>query len=125
MTRVALWALARGGDAPFLLAAAASLARLTHTDAAAVAGGCLFARAVHHALATGDRSVEVPAAWLHEAERWGGAPPPESVVATVRQRSGGDPELAGALIGSRRGVAVSGAPAAAVRAVERLRATFG
>jgi dephospho-CoA kinase len=121
MVPVVLWALARGSDPPFVLAAAASLGRLTHTDAAAVAGGCLFALALHQAAAAGGLPAALPAQWLHDAERWGGAPAPRAVAASIEGVAGADPGLAGALAGLGTGVPVGAAPPAAVKALERLR----
>jgi dephospho-CoA kinase len=118
---VVLWALARGCDPPFVLAAAASLARLTHTGGAAVAGGCLFALALYHAATADLPPAAVPPQWLRDAERWGGAPPPRAVLASIEAAAGADPGLAGALGGLRTGVPVSAAPPAAVKALERLR----
>jgi dephospho-CoA kinase len=69
---VAVWAGARGGDAPFVAAAAASLARLTHRDAPSLAGACLVALALHDALAgTGETPGRSAL-----AARWGGGAPP-------------------------------------------------
>jgi dephospho-CoA kinase len=69
---VAVWAVARGSDGPFVAAAAASMARLTHRDVPSRAGACLVALALYHALAgVGDAGG---AASL--AARWGGSAPP-------------------------------------------------
>jgi dephospho-CoA kinase len=68
---VAVWARACGGDAPFVAAAAASLARLTHRDGPSLAGACLVALALHDALVrAGD-----PPGRSELAARWGGSPP--------------------------------------------------
>jgi dephospho-CoA kinase len=106
MAPVVLWALGRRGiDPPFLLAAAASLARLTHTSPASIAGGCLFALALQE-LATGGPEAafeERLEEWLALAERWGGAPPSPQVLAAIHEadRPAGatavDPELIAAL----------------------------
>jgi dephospho-CoA kinase len=86
---VAVWAAARGGDGPFVAAAAASLARLTHREAASISGACLVALALNDALgragaASGDLSAL--------ATRWGGAAPPwqaeEAAVAAVAALDG-------------------------------------
>jgi len=68
---VAVWAGSCGGDAPFVAAAAASLARLTHRDAPSLAGACLVALALHDALV---RTGEAPGRSALAA-RWGGSPP--------------------------------------------------
>jgi dephospho-CoA kinase len=77
---VAAWAASRGGDAEFVAAAAASLARLTHRDAAAIAGACLVALAVHDALvrAGGDGSARASL-----AARWGGGAAPAAAHAAA------------------------------------------
>jgi dephospho-CoA kinase len=83
---VVIWSLSRGGpDVEFLAAAAASLARLTHTDPAQIAGACLYALALQEATVGG--SAEALASslptWTALAGRWGGAAPPEAVTAAV------------------------------------------
>lgn len=88
MCPLVLWALARGGaDEPFLVAVAASLARLLHVDPIAVAGGCLFALALAELAARGrDAQLEGRLGeWCGVAERWGGGPPPRRVVAVVEE----------------------------------------
>ncbi|HEY3119320.1 MAG TPA: dephospho-CoA kinase [Vicinamibacteria bacterium] len=133
---VVLWALARGCDPPFVLAAAASLARLTHREGAAIAGACLFALALHHTAAAGRVPDGIPSAWLRDAERWGGAPPPTLVLAAVEAArahssdvsaaraasaaAGGDPDLAAAMVGLVTGVPIATVPPAALSALERL-----
>jgi dephospho-CoA kinase len=116
---VAAWALCRErADAPFLAAAAGSIARLTHTDAAARADACVVATVAQEvALAGGAPGDVVGLAGRMEplASRFGGAPPTGGLVpvwAAVRAhprdptaaraecaRRGGDPALAGALAG--------------------------
>jgi dephospho-CoA kinase len=113
-----LWALARGGaDPPFLLAAAASLARLTHRDPASIAAAGLQALALMDVAVRGappsDPAGRI-AIWRAEAETWAEASPPPEVEGALR---------AGALVGMAVGVAPEAAPAAArdaVRALERL-----
>jgi dephospho-CoA kinase len=78
---VVLWSLARGGPDPdFLAAAAASLARLTHTEPVRIAGACLFALVLQDTLVAEAIGSERPRAvlsrWVDLARRWGGAPPP-------------------------------------------------
>jgi dephospho-CoA kinase len=83
---VVVWSLSRGGPDPeFVAAAAASLARLTHTDGAAIAGACLFALALHEALVTGasDKLASSLPGWSALARRWGGAAPPDAITAAV------------------------------------------
>jgi hypothetical protein len=116
---VAAWALRRGApDPPFLAAAAGSVARLTHTDAAARADACLLALVAQEMA-----RVESRAAPLYDgversmslAVRFGGAMPSgrlDPVWAAVRRcpsdpvaagaacaREGGDAALASALAG--------------------------
>jgi dephospho-CoA kinase len=138
-----LWALARGGaDPPFLLSAAASLARLTHPDPESVAAAGLAALALLD-VARGRAPLEGSQGrleiWRAEAETWAGAPPPLEVEGALRaafdharhpeaarqaaRSTGSDPGIAGALVGMAVGVAPEAAPAAArdaVRALERL-----
>ncbi|MBN2369445.1 MAG: dephospho-CoA kinase [Vicinamibacteria bacterium] len=80
-----VWILARGrADRERVVAAAASLARLTHRDSSAIAGACLFAEALFEA-ATGDRGghPESWTCWKTESEKWGGGAPPPRVVHAV------------------------------------------
>jgi dephospho-CoA kinase len=70
---IAVWAAARGGDGPFVAAAAASLARLTHREAASIAGACLVALALHDALGRARVASDDLSAL---AARWGGSAPP-------------------------------------------------
>jgi dephospho-CoA kinase len=133
---VALWSLARRGDDPdHTVAAAASLARLTHRDPSALADACLFALALAHVGAAGGLAglaARWPA-WLRLAARWGGAAPTEridrAVARALRMRSGpppadeGDGEglLAGALAGMATGLGGRPAPAEWLRQLEKLR----
>lgn len=79
-----LWALARGGPDPaFTVAAAASVARLTHDAAPAIADACLQALLVQDVIVDGRVPVELQrrareAASL--ATRWSGAAPSERVT---------------------------------------------
>jgi dephospho-CoA kinase len=128
---LAAWALCRGAaDPPFLAGVAGSIARLTHTDAAARSDACVLALVAQEVALTagppGD--VEVLAQRAEGlATRFGGAPPTGGLApvwAAVRQcprdpvgaraecaRRGGDPALAGALAGL--GAPVDGSPRAA------------
>jgi len=100
---LALWALARGGrDPDFLAAAAASTARLTHADRAAIAGAVLYALALADTLASGRTppGADAIAEWTTLAARWGDAPPPAAIVALVEGRAGSrGPALEGAAEG--------------------------
>jgi dephospho-CoA kinase len=81
---VAIVCAARGADEAHVLAAAASLARLTHLEAPAIAGACLAALA---AWAAARASAPVPSAlapWIDAARRWCGADPPPAVIEQVR-----------------------------------------
>jgi dephospho-CoA kinase len=115
MAPLVLWALARAGaDPPFLAAAAASLARLFHSDAADVADACLMALVLQEAALggrvprdVGEKGDGVSAL----AERWGGAAPTARVRALVKTAAelGGEPAEpgeAGALAGLARGAPV-------------------
>jgi dephospho-CoA kinase len=100
-----LWSLGRGRDDEFLCAAAASTARLTHADASAIAGAVLFALGLAEAL-TSERVVPSDALlrWMGLATRWGGAPPPGSIVRLLET---GDGQGSGAaLAGAKTGVEV-------------------
>jgi len=116
---LAAWALCRGAaDAPFLAGVAGSIARLTHTNAAARADACVLALVAQEvALAAGaPGDVEARAQRVERlATRFGGAPPsgglaPVWAAVSARPRDpdgaraecarrGGDPALAGALAG--------------------------
>jgi len=81
------WSVAGSApDTAFLLSAAASLARLTHAEDAAVSDACHFARVLQEtALALGrpaDLGRKLPQ-WRSEAERWGGAPCSGRIEAVV------------------------------------------
>lgn len=135
---LALWALGRGLDAEWLASAAASLARLTHADEAAVAGGCLAALAARETVLVG--SLEGLArrlpGWEDEARRWGGAGPASRVATAVAaaaahpgdpkaarrtaEASGAEPALSGALVGLATGARRTGADAALVDLARRL-----
>ena len=116
---VAAWALRSGApDPPFLAAAAASVARLTHTDTAARADACLLALVAQEVALAGGRAGGVDEGLersLPLAARFGSAQPtgrlapvwsalrrhpaaPTAAGAACAQ-GGGDPTLASALAG--------------------------
>jgi hypothetical protein len=116
---LAVWAACRGSaDAAFVAAAAGSIARLTHTDAAARADACVLAMVAHEVALSAAPPLE-PEALARRAEplatRFGGAPPKGAlgpVWTAVRAcprdpagaraecaRLGGDAALAGGLAG--------------------------
>ena len=125
---IVLWSLARAGvDDDHVVAAAATLARLTHTEPGARAEACLQALLLQSAAAAG---IVDPAlrkrlgAYVQLATRWGGAPPRGGVRAALRaalrhpddaaraREDAGDPEM-GALAGALVGIA-AGSPSMAV-----------
>jgi dephospho-CoA kinase len=120
-----VWSLSRGGpDAEFVAAAAASLARLTHTDPARIAGACLYALALQEAMVGGaaDALAASLPSWIALARRWGGAAPPAAITTAVEAaaRAGADPmaaraepwsgELATGLVAATIGVPSSSVP---------------
>ena len=125
---VTLWSLARAGvDDDYVAAAAATFARLTHSDAAARADAVLQALLLQFAAVAGivdDRLRSRLGAGTPLAERWGGAPPTgrvrEALRAALRhpqdavraRDDAADPET-GSLAAALVGVA-AGSPAAAV-----------
>jgi dephospho-CoA kinase len=116
-----VWHSARGVlDEERLLAAVASVARLTHRGAPDIGNACVLALAM---LATVS-APEAPLAdrlelWRSKAERWAGGAFPDELLAVLSAvdehpgdvararasatRGGGDPDLAGALGGLRAG----------------------
>ena len=106
---LAAWALRRGApDPPFLAAAVGSVARLTHTDAAARADACLLALVAQEiALAGGGvTGLEVSVErWLPLAVRFGGAPPSGRLgpVWSAVRRHSDDPAVAGAACAREEG----------------------
>ncbi len=124
----ALWSLARAGvDDDHVAAAAATFARLTHSDAAARADAVLQALLLQSAAAAGivdDRLRSRLGAGTPLAERWGGAPPTgrvrEALRAALRhpgdaaraRADAGDAEV-GALAGALVAIA-AGSPATAI-----------
>ncbi len=79
-----LWALSRGGPDPaFTVAAAASLARLTHDAAPAIADACLLALLVQDVIVEGRVPAELPRRAREAgslATRWGGAAPSQRLT---------------------------------------------
>jgi dephospho-CoA kinase len=133
-----VWAGARGRDDDWLVAAAASLARLTHGGGEPVAGACLAALAAR-ATAGGaglDEVLRRLPEWEEEARRWGRSVPPARVARAVEAAArystdaaaaraaaasaGGEPALAGALVGLAGSAAVEGADPSLAALVDRL-----
>lgn len=135
-----LWALARGGaDAPFLLAAAATLGVLTHRDPPSIAAAGLVALALLDMAGRGGPPRDPEgrlAIWRAEAETWADTSPPREVEGALRvgfdhpqdplaarqaaRGAGLDPGLTGALVGMAVGVAPEAAPLAARQAIDAL-----
>jgi dephospho-CoA kinase len=135
-----LWGLGvRPPDPPFASVVAASLATLSHREGAAVSDACLYARLLQEAL-MGPEALSahpsIPPAWVEDAAARGGAPPsvrldpvweaarrfprdPERADAASAE-GGGDPGLAGALVGA--GVGARTAPAAVEEVLRALSA---
>jgi dephospho-CoA kinase len=136
---VAIWSLFRGApDPPFVYAAAASLARLTHRDGEAIASACLFARALLEVAIAGGVPPDLAsraAGWEAEARRWGGHPPAGSLAqvfeAAARWRpdrplASADPDgLTGALVGLAGGASSTGGEPWALEAIARLARRYG
>jgi dephospho-CoA kinase len=135
---VALWALARGRDEDWLLGAAASLARLTHDEGAAMAGAGLAALAARAVAASGSlHTLEGRIdEWEDRAGRWGGTAPaprvrralnaaaahPDDPLAAREAAAASDaePALAGGLVGLALGEPAEGAEPALVGLVSCL-----
>ena len=64
------------GDAQYTVAAAASVARLTHSEATPVANACLAALVLKDALDSADLRLDGDR-WSALAQKWGGAPSSE------------------------------------------------
>jgi dephospho-CoA kinase len=120
MAPLVLWALAQSGPDPaFVVAAAASLARLVHSDDTAVADACLFALLLYDVAVTGGLPADLPErarGYVEPSTRWGGAPPTDRPLAVARAAAAGgggpEPELWGALRGLAEGAPVDRLPAA-------------
>jgi len=133
-----VWSLARGLDEEWLASAAASLARLTHTGPAVVAGGCLAALLAREVAAGRPLTAleEALSGWEPLARRWGLAPPAERVGSAVRaatahpgdpdrarqaaRSDGAEPAFAGTLVGLTAGMAPAGSPSGLVDLARRL-----
>ena len=138
-TAVVAAALARGApDAPYLVAAAASVARLTHERPAQRTDACLFTLVLQDLVASGEGAGALQAAISRhrgEAARWGGGPgssdldavwsaagrhPSDPRAAADACRAlGGEPALAGALAGVAAGPGAD-PPSFLVEALESL-----
>ena len=137
---LALWQMARGfEDEDALLAATASVARLTHREPAAIGNACVLGLAmlaVAAENADGGTLLDRLPAWRAKAERWAGggfadeltpllrvaAQHPDDVVAARSSAPalGADLGLAGALVGLRAGAAGSTASPEVEAAVDAL-----
>jgi dephospho-CoA kinase len=139
-----LWQLARGvADEGRLLAAMASVARLTHKSPAAVGNACVFALALLDAASPPPERVSLAerlTVWRSMAAPWAAGSFPDELEAVLRAaeaypghvvqaraaatRGGGEGDLAGALAGLRAGshVAVSRLEEDAVEALLRVSA---
>ncbi len=126
---LAVWQLSRGvADEERLLAAMASVARLTHAGAEAIGNACVLALAMLAAASSsGEVSslVERSAGWRGRAERWAGGPFRDEILPVLRAveanpsdlaqarryatNAKADPGLVGALFALRGGNA-PGAP---------------
>jgi dephospho-CoA kinase len=123
---VALFAGARRpGDAPFAIAAAATMARLTHREPVALSGAVLAVLAALHVLTADSTAMrDRIRGWSDAASAWTGAAPPPSTVATVRaaaahggagDAAAGEAAAGGGMADLARALA-GGAPAAPVAA---------
>jgi dephospho-CoA kinase len=131
---LAVWVAARrAADLQVAAAAAASVARLVHLEPERVADAVLMGVALLEALTApadqGDASLRL-------SERWGGAPPSAAALVALGAArrvpgdleaaraaccaAGGDPDLAGALVGARVGAPPEAAPGRLVAWVRRL-----
>jgi dephospho-CoA kinase len=109
-----LWALTRAvADEDYVASAAASLARLTHTDRSGLADAVAVALALRQVLLDGQAPAAGWASACRRAETWGGASPSAGVEA----------EFAGLLSAAAAGLPSAEAPAtvlAALRGIEAL-----
>jgi dephospho-CoA kinase len=119
MLPLVLWALARAGDdPPFLAAAAASLSRLFHSEDSAVSDACLYALVLQEVALSGRLPRDVgprPDGGSALARRWGGAAPTGRVPALLREAAAHaehppTPGEAGAIVGLVRGAPVDRLP---------------
>jgi len=115
-------------DEEMVLAAMASVARLTHESPAAIGNACVFALALLDGAVASPAAAGVPvgerlAAWRAQAARWAAGSFPDELAPVLSAaeahpadvdeargaaaRAGGDPDLAGALVGLRAGSGVA------------------
>jgi hypothetical protein len=135
-----LWQLSRGvADEETLLAAMASVGRLTHDGASAIGNACVLALAM--LASAGARGEPIPlvdrlALWHAKAERWAGGSFRDEVLPVLRAAAehpddlgrarahaagaNADPDLLGALIGLRGGEVSGPTPPDVRQAVEAL-----
>jgi len=135
-----LWQFSRGvADEETLLAAMASVGRLTHEGAPAIGNACVLVLAMLHAASP----VEEPIAfrdrfglWRAKAERWAGGPFRDEILPVLRaveehteglgrgrsdtSNANADPDLVGALFGLRGGNLPGPAPPDVADAVDTL-----
>lgn len=112
-------------DAAWLAGAATALARLTHVEAARIAGAVVAALALLEAPRL-PVSPDRLRGWLETARRWAGGEPEPASLAWLRAAPPGRAEgtLAGAL-GARRGEWAGAPPAELAALVESLQALAG
>jgi hypothetical protein len=141
---VVLWALGRGvADPPFLVAAMASMARLTHPDPVSRATAISFALALQEVALAGGLPTDLKsrlAADRSLVERWGGGPPSAALDAVLeaalqhptdpaaaRAALGAGPraDLAGAMVGLAVGAPAQNAPPPLLEALDGLVALRG
>jgi dephospho-CoA kinase len=125
MAPLVLWALAhKAPDPPFLCAAAASLARLTHLDRQSIADACAQALALQQALVSGSLDPDDgDGEWARLVERWAGVPPSPGARSAVEaaRRGGGEAGGLGAMLaGALAGAAEPEAPRELVAALSAL-----
>ena len=135
---LALWAASRGHDREWLAGAAASVCRLTHLEGEAIAGAVLAAIAAF-AVARGEGPATLPErlhGWAPAAIRWGDTLPARRVEAAIEAAAlaprapaearrlslaaGGEPALAGALVGLATGETGGALPPAIAGLAHRL-----
>jgi len=107
-----VWCAARGADGPIVLAAAASLARLTHRAPAAIAGAVVSALALWDVARRGRVDTLASGAlqeWAGAARARAGAPPPPALLdelAAAGRGQAGPGTVGGAAAGLCRGAAL-------------------
>jgi hypothetical protein len=140
-----LWQLSRGvADEETLVAAMASLARLTHVTTDAIGNACVLALAMLAAVEPSPGRLPLAerlALWRSKAERWAGGAFPDHLAPVLTAfeehpddmgparasaaKAGGDPALAGALVGLRTGIGSGPARPEVEPAVEALLSLSG